>query len=114
MTKMITLAGLNQNNAIYSISGFKGENLVEKTDLMPWYKGWSANLNKETVVEGYTLYDALEKLVKPPKISDKPVRIPINGIYKIKGVGDVITGRIEQGTLNAGDIVRVVQEDWII
>lgn len=34
-------------------------------------------------------------------------RIPINGIYKIKGVGDVITGRIEQGTLNAGDIVRV-------
>ena len=76
---------------------------------MPWYKGWSANLNKDTVVEGFTLYDALEKLVKPPKrFPDKPVRIPINGIYKIKGVGDVITGRIEQGTLTSGDVVRVV------
>ena len=51
----------------------------------------------------------MEKLVKPPKrFPDKPVRIPINGIYKIKGVGDVITGRIEQGTLTAGDMVRVV------
>ena len=33
--------------------------------------------------------------------------IPINGIYKIKGVGDVITGRVEQGTINAGDAVRI-------
>ena len=79
---------------------------------MPWYKGWKANLNKDTVVEGVTLYDALEKLVKPPKRNETgPLRIPINGIYKIKGVGDVITGRIEQGTLNAGDVVRVVPRD---
>lgn len=110
MTKMITQAGFKPKQVPFiPFSGFKGENLVERTDLMPWYKGWTANLNKETVVEGFTLYDALEKLVKPPKrFPDKPVRIPINGIYKIKGVGDVITGRIEQGTLNAGDIVRVV------
>ena len=110
MTKMITAAGFKPKQVPFvPFSGFKGENLVDKTDLMPWYKGWSANLNKETVVEGFTLYDALEKLVKPPKrFPEKPVRIPINGIYKIKGVGDVITGRIEQGTLNAGDVVRVV------
>ena len=42
--------------------------------------------------QGVTLYDALDKLVKPPKrFPDKPLRIPINGIYKIKGVGDVLT-----------------------
>lgn len=35
------------------------------------------------------------------------MRIPINGIYRIKGVGDVITGRVEQGTINAGDAVRI-------
>merc|ERR1711991_946324 len=110
MTKMITQAGFKPKQVPFiPFSGFKGENLVERTDLMPWYKGWTANLNKETVVEGFTLYDALEKLVKPPKrFPDKPVRIPINGIYKIKGVGDVITGRLEQGTLNAGDVCRVV------
>ena len=110
VTKMITVAGFKPKQvAFIPYSGFKGENLVEKTDKMPWYTGWKANLNKDTVVEGYTLYDALEKLVKPPKrFPDKPLRIPINGIYKIKGVGDVITGRIEQGTLTAGDVCRVV------
>jgi len=109
MTKMITTAGFKPKQvAFIPFSGFQGENLIEKTNKMPWYTGWKANLNKDTVIEGFTLYDALEKLVKPPKRKpDAPVRIPINGIYKIKGVGDVITGRIEQGTINAGDVVRV-------
>ena len=89
-------------------SGFLGENLVDKTDKMPRYKGWKANLSKDEAVEGVTLYDALEKLARPPvRYPDRDVRIPINGIYKIKGVGDVITGRVEQGTINAGDAVRI-------
>ena len=84
------------------------KNLVEKTDKMPWYQGWSANLSKTETVTGFTLYDALEKVARPPKrFPEKQVRIPINGIYKIKGVGDVITGRIEQGTLNAGETVSI-------
>ena len=49
----------------------------------------------------------LKRLLSPRRFPEKPLRIPINGIYKIKGVGDVITGRVEQGTLNAGDVVRV-------
>ena len=48
-------------------SGFHGENLIEKTDKMPWYKGWSANLSKDNKVTGFTILDALEKLIKPPK-----------------------------------------------
>mmetsp|Transcript_123217 Transcript_123217/g.299293 ORF Transcript_123217/g.299293 Transcript_123217/m.299293 type:complete len:461 (+) Transcript_123217:15-1397(+) len=109
MTKMIQQAGFKPKQvAFIPYSGFAGENLVEKSDKMPWYKGWSCNVSKDEVVEGFTLYDALEKVVRPPKrFPDKSLRIPINGIYKIKGVGDVITGRIEQGTLNAGDVVRV-------
>ena len=59
-------------------------------------------------MNGVTLYDALEKLARPPtRYPEKPLRIPVNGVYKIKGCGDVITGRIEQGTLNAGDIIRI-------
>lgn len=109
MTKMIQQAGFKPKQvAFIPYSGFAGENLVQPTDKMPWFKGWKANITKDEVVEGVTLYDALEKLVRPPKrYPDKDLRIPINGIYKIKGVGDVITGRIEQGTLNAGDVVRV-------
>ena len=112
MTKMITTAGFKPKQVPFiPYSGFQGENLVTPTNKMPWYKGWSANISKTETVNGVTLYDALEKLVRPPvRYPNKPLRIPINGIYKIKGVGDVVTGRIEQGTLNAGDIVRVARE----
>ena len=68
MTKMITGAGFKPKQvAFIPYSGFAGENLVEKSDKMPWFKGWKANINKDTVVEGVTLYDALEKLARPPK-----------------------------------------------
>lgn len=109
MTQMITSAGFKPKQVPFiPFSGFKGENLVDQTDKMPWFKGWQANISKDEVVEGVTLYDALEKLARPPKRNDTgDLRIPINGIYKIKGVGDVITGRVEQGTVNAGDTVRI-------
>ena len=98
MSKMIQQAGFKPKRVPFiPFSGFQGENLVNKSDKMPWYKGWKANISKDEVVEGFTLYDALEKLARPPKRSpEKAVRIPINGIYKIKGVGDVITGRVER------------------
>lgn len=109
MSKMLQQAGFKPKQVPFiPYSGYQGENMVDKTDKMPWYKGWKANLSKDEVVEGVTLYDALEKLARPPvRFPDRTVRIPINGIYKIKGVGDVITGRVEQGTINAGDAVRI-------
>ena len=110
MTKMIQQAGFKPRRVTFiPYSGFHGENLIQETDKMPWYKGWKANISKDEVAEGKTLYDALEKLARPPKRADsKMVRIPINGIYQIKGVGDVITGRIEQGIIRPNDIVGVV------
>ena len=109
MTKMIQSAGFKPKQVPFiPYSGFHGENLIEPTDKMPWYKGWSANVTKTEVVNGMTIYDALEKLARPPKRNHEgALRIPINGIYKIKGVGDVITGRIEQGTLNAGETISI-------
>jgi elongation factor 1-alpha len=110
MSKMIMQAGFKPKQvAFIPYSGFKGENLVEKTDKMPWYNGFEVNISKTEKVSGYTLYDALEKVARPPKRdSEAPLRIPINGIYNIKGVGTVITGRVEQGVVNAGDVCRVV------
>ena len=110
MSKMITQAGFKIKQVPFiPFSGFMGENLIQPTDKMPWYKGFEVNLSKTEKVSGVTLYDALEKVARPPvRNPDAQVRIPINGIYKIKGVGDVITGRVEQGTINAGDVCRVV------
>ncbi len=110
MSKMIQQAGFKPRRVPFiPYSGFHGENLIKETDKMPWYKGWKANISKDEVAEGKTLYDALEKLARPPKRADsKMVRVPINGIYQIKGVGDVITGRIEQGVLKPNDVIGVV------
>merc|ERR1711977_701034 len=53
-----------------------------------------------------TLYDVLDKLCRvPERPSSAPMRMPISGIYKIKGVGDVLAGRVEQGTVKPGEEV---------
>lgn len=62
---------------------------------------------KKEKIEGTTLVDALNLVVKPPKRpSKKALRMPVSGVYKIKGVGDVITGRLEQGSLTPGADLR--------
>merc|ERR1712165_292807 len=93
------------------MSGYLGVNLTDKgnairDEKMPWYKGWTVTIKKNKI-EGKTLFDALELVAKPPKRTmDKPFRMPCSGVYKIKGVGDVITGRIEQGSLEPGTVVK--------
>ena len=77
------------------ISAFHGEGVREPSKKMPWYKG-------------PTLIEAVESLVEPPKPLDKPLRIPIQEVYSITGVGVVPIGRVETGVLRVGD--RVVFE----
>lgn len=89
-------------------SGFQGDNLVERSDKAPWYKGWKANLNPKETVEGYTIVDALNNFFRPPKRQpEAPLRLPVSNVYNIKGVGQIIAGTIEQGTLRPGDVVGI-------
>jgi elongation factor 1-alpha len=74
------------------ISGWTGDNLTKLSDKMPWYKG-------------ATLLEALDKFEVPPKPIDKPLRIPIQDVYSITGVGTVPVGRVETGVLKEGDTV---------
>jgi elongation factor 1-alpha len=62
---------------------------VKSPDLTPWYKGPS-------------LLEALDLVTLPPKPIDKPLRVPINDVYSIKGVGTVPVGRVETGIMKAG------------
>ena len=73
-------------------SAWTGENLIERSPNMPWYNG-------PTVVE------ALDMLTPPKKPIDKPLRIPIQNVYTITGVGTVPVGRVETGVLRVGDKV---------
>jgi elongation factor 1-alpha len=87
------------------ISGWKGDNLISKSSNMPWWKGSNVKQGK-TTVHVDTLLEALDKFVTVP---ERPIsaiaRTPISGIYKIKGIGDVLTGRVEQGTVKPGEEV---------
>lgn len=95
------------------ISGLKGLNLFgEKCADMPWYKGFSVSVGEgdaKKTVNGFTLVDALNDFVQVPKRDNtKPARMPVSDVLSIKGVGDIITGRIEQGCFKPGDKVIFV------
>jgi len=87
------------------ISGWKGDNLITQSTNMPWWKGTDVTVGKNKV-HLHTLLDALEKMVTiPERPREAVMRTPLSGIYKIKGIGDVLTGRVEQGTVRPGDEV---------
>jgi len=74
------------------VSAWTGDNLTKKSERMPWY-------------DGPTLMEALDTFEVPPKPIDKPLRIPIQDVYSITGVGTVPVGRVETGVLKVGDTV---------
>lgn len=67
------------------ISGWNGDNMMEPSDRMPWYKGWSIE-RKEGNASGITLLDALDSILLPPRQADKPLRLPVQEVYKIGGI----------------------------
>lgn len=90
---------------VLPISGWMGDNLTKKSEKMTWWKGCDVERGSEKLHLD-TLYDALDKFATIPKREvDAPMRMPVSGIYKIKGVGDVLTGRVEQGVVKPGEEV---------
>jgi elongation factor 1-alpha len=110
--KMLTKIGYKTKKIPFlPLSGWEGENLSKPSEKMPWYKGFEVKV-KKVKVKGFTLVDALNLAITPPKRPvAKAFRMPVSGVYKIKGVGDVITGRIEQGTIKAGADIRFYPTD---
>jgi len=104
---------VTQSIPIIPISGYQGDNLIKLSDKMPWWKGVDVKALDGSTVHVETLLDALDKFTKVPKRPmDVPLRIPVSGVYKIKGVGDVITGRVEQGIVKPGDEVIFIPKNF--
>ena len=74
------------------ISGWNGDNMIDRSDNMKWYKG-------------PTMLEALDKIIPPKRPSDKPLRLPLQDVYKIGGIGTVPVGRVETGILKPGMVV---------
>jgi len=81
----------NPKNPIHfiPISGFQGENMIERSAKMPWYKG-------------PYLLEALDQMRVPKRPVDKPLRLPLQDVYKIGGIGTVPVGRVETGVIKPG------------
>merc|ERR1712196_580791 len=71
------------------ISGWEGDNMLTKSINMPWYKG-------------PCLIEALNAVKPPKRPIDKPLRLPLQDVYKIGGIGTVPVGRVETGLLKPG------------
>ena len=78
-------------------SGWKGDNLIKKSENMKWY-------------DGPTLLEALDEFVEPEKPINKPLRIPLQDVYSITGVGTVPVGRVETGKMKPNDKIVVMPE----
>merc|ERR1719343_1235653 len=99
---------VEKNTPVMPISGWMGDNLLKRSDKMGWWKGTDVIIGEKGTEKLHieTLKEALNDMVRmPERKNDAPMRMPVSGVYKIKGVGDVITGRVEQGVVKPGEEV---------
>ncbi|MFP8888725.1 translation elongation factor EF-1 subunit alpha [Natrialbaceae archaeon A-CW2] len=86
------------DDSFIPISAFEGDNIAEASDNTPWY-------------DGRTLLESLNDLPETEEPSDAPLRLPIQDVYTISGIGTVPVGRLETGTMNVGDNVSFQPSD---
>jgi len=98
---------IEKSTPIVPISGWMGDNLLKKSEKMGWWSGLDLEVgSKKEIIHVDTMYDFLDKVCRiPERPRDAPMRMPISGIYKIKGVGDVLAGRVEQGIVKPNEEV---------
>ena len=71
---------------------------------MPWFKGWKVT-RKDGSASGTTLLEALDCILSPTRPTDKPLRLPLQDVYRIGGTGTVPVGRVETGVLKPSTVV---------
>jgi len=80
------------------ISGWNGDNMLERSPSTTWYKG-------------PILIEALDKITAPKRPTEKPLRLPLQDVYKIGGIGTVPVGRVETGILKPGMAISFAPGD---
>jgi elongation factor 1-alpha len=99
MTKFLAKVGYKTDTIQFvPISGWNGDNMLERSDSTKWYKG-------------PILIEALDLIVPPTRPTDKPLRLPLQDVYKIGGIGTVPVGRVETGVIKPGMVVTFAPSD---
>ena len=95
LSKLLSAVGYKMDTILFvPVSAWVGDNVAKASSNLGWYKG-------------PTLVEALDTVIAPKPPTDKPLRLPIQDVYNIKGVGTVPVGRVETGIMKPGDSVIV-------
>ena len=90
LSTFLKRAGFKESDMNFiPVSGLEGENISKKSEKMGWW-------------EGPALIEALNKFEEPEKPVDLPLRLPVQDVYTIKGIGTVPVGRVETGVMKVG------------
>jgi elongation factor 1-alpha len=93
ITSLLKTVGINPEKITFlAVSGLKGDNISNKSKEMPWYKG-------------PTLVEKFDNFEEPKKPTDLPLRMPVQDVYEITGIGTVPVGKIETGVMKSGQKV---------
>ncbi len=96
VSNLLKAVGINAANTTFlAVSGLKGDNIFKKSTNMPWYKG-------------PTIFEQLDLFAEPKKPTDLPLRMPIQDVYEITGIGTVPVGKIETGIMKVGHKIKVL------
>lgn len=96
ISALLKVVGINPEKTTFlAISAFKGDNIAKKSANMPWYKG-------PTLLEQFDLFSP------PKKPTNLPLRMPIQDVYEITGIGTVPVGKIETGIMKVGQKVLIL------
>jgi len=96
VSAVLKMAGYKPEGITFlAISGFKGDNVAKKSTNMPWYKG-------------PTILEQLDLFAPPEKPTELPLRMPLQDVYEITGIGTVPVGKIETGTMKIGHKVLIL------
>ena len=96
VSKLLKQVGINPDNTPFlAVSGLQGDNILKKSDKMAWYKG-------STISEQFDLFPA------PELPTNLPMRMPVQDVYEITGIGTVPVGKVETGIMKVGQKIIVL------
>jgi len=94
--KLLKGVGINPETTTFiAASGLKGDNIAKKSENMPWYKG-------------PTVLEQMDNFPAPELPTELPMRMPVQDVYEITGIGTVPVGKIETGIMKVGQKVRIL------
>jgi elongation factor 1-alpha len=96
VSELIKTVGMNPDTTPFiACSSLKGDNVYKKTETMSWYKG-------------PTIFEQIDNFPVPELPTNLPMRMPVQDVYEITGIGTVPVGKIETGVMKVGQKVIVL------